>query len=125
MSRVRKLSPLAQFTQRALDPWDGRFSGKTLATSEKIWDTDRVRYRGKEDGVFTFQVQGNRDRPYLVEITKWGTEFFMHCTCPNGRRLGPRGECYHLAAVCQRITQQAKSYLGKRSEERRVGKEHA
>src|SRR5690625_1928198 len=115
MSTVRKLSPLAQFTQRALDPWDGRFSGKTLATAEKSRDTDGERDRCDEDGVVTFEVEGNRDRHDLVEITKWGTEFFMHCTCPNGRRLGPRGECYHLAAVCQRITQQAKSYLGKKA----------
>src|SRR5690625_7130074 len=96
MSWVRKLSPLAQFTQRALDPWDGRFSGKTLATSEKIWATDRVRSRGKEDGVFTFQVRGNRARPSLVETTKWGTGFFIHCTCPNGRGLGPAGAGYNL-----------------------------
>lgn len=98
-----RLSPLAEFAKDATSIWDGRFSKDVLLRADKVAHTSKVKYLGKEDGVFSFSVQGNREEPYRVEILLWGKEYFMHCTCMNGRRLGPRGECYHLAAVCLRI----------------------
>lgn len=118
VTMTKTLSPLARFCERMIeDPWDGRFSPQVLAAAEMIWSGGAVRFRGKENEVFRFAVRGNAPDPYTVEIAKWGREFFMHCTCLNGRRLGSRGECYHLAAVCLRVMRRAYAALEKREKE--------